>query len=80
MMFMMLMLIFDDDDGNSDDDCEAIYDMMIKVMFLIIGRQVAFKGMKVVMLTIAQSHVSLTSCLSFPDSLIASIWSRLSRE
>ena len=53
MMFMMLMLMFDDDDGNSDEDCEAIYDMMIKVMFLIIGRQVAFKGMKVVMLMIA---------------------------
>ena len=75
---MMLMLMFDDDDGNSDDDNDAIHDMMIKVMFLIIGRQVAFKGMKIVMLMIA--HISLTSCLSFPDSLIASIWSRLSRE
>ena len=63
---MMLMLMFDDDDGNGDDDNDAIHDMMIKVMFLIIGRQVAFKGMKVVMLMIA--HRSLTSCLSFPYS------------
>ena len=60
---MMLMLMFDDDDGNSNDDYEAIYDMMIKVMFLIIGRQVAFKGMKVVMLMIA--HRSLANWLPF---------------